>query len=169
MTKANKKSKILNVTSSDHVTSEITVNEMFHDQSDNELMSQAEYDAMIDNEPDVTDQELSSEAMFKEEVEEGKDLHQDLVVLPDIASIDLGSMKTKSARIRYLRALGYTRSAVAEHLGIRYQHVFNVEKMEPKRAAREDFPEMVILRTDVVSGDQGLDNPTTLTDLGLVG
>lgn len=131
---------------------------------DDELMSQAEYDAMIDAEdPDVD--EVGE--VFVEP--EGKDLHQDLVELPDIASIDLGSMKTKSARIRYLRALGYTRSAVAEHLGIRYQHVFNVEKMEPKRAAREDFPEMVVLRTDVVSGDQGLDNPTTLNDLGLVG
>lgn len=43
--------------------------------------------------------------------------------------------KTKSSMIRYLWAEGYTRSAIAKHLGIIYQHVRNVLIQEPKRAS----------------------------------
>lgn len=126
-----------------------------------EEMTQAEYDAMIDAEDSVDEAEQAEQT-------EQKDLHQDLVKLPDICMIDLGNLKTKSGKIRYLINLGYSRSDIANHLKIRYQHVFNVENTTPKRAAREDLPEQIVLRTDIVHGDQGLDNPTTLKDLGLM-
>ena len=43
------------------------------------------------------------------------------------------SMKTKSAAIRLLWNDGYSKSAIAKYLGIRYQHVRNVLTKELKR------------------------------------
>ncbi len=37
------------------------------------------------------------------------------------------SMSTKSAKIRYLTSLDWTRSQIAKHLNILYQHVRNVQ------------------------------------------
>lgn len=167
---------------------EQTKNEMFHDQSENEMMTQAEYDALIELEDtDETFEESLEQSLDLERLALGDEiankLHSKLesknndetdetmsdhVVLPDIVSVDLGSMKTKSARIRYLIGLGYKRNDIANHLNIRYQHVFNVEHMQPKRAAREDHPKDLILRDDIVHGDQGIDNPSTLKDLGVL-
>lgn len=39
---------------------------------------------------------------------------------------DLVALKTKSAQVRYLTSLGYTRSEVSDMLNIRYQHVRNI-------------------------------------------
>ena len=39
----------------------------------------------------------------------------------------LGGLPTTSARIRYLTGLDWTRSEIATKLGIRYQHVRNVQ------------------------------------------
>lgn len=36
------------------------------------------------------------------------------------------SFTTKSARIRFLNSLGYSRADIARHMNIRYQHVRNV-------------------------------------------
>ena len=47
-------------------------------------------------------------------------------------SSKLASFETKSAKIRYLLAAGYTRSQVSKKLGIIYQHVRNVELMQVK-------------------------------------
>jgi len=48
---------------------------------------------------------------------------------PTITSIEelnkLGHV-TKSSQIRYLHSLGHSRSSIATHLNIRYQHVRNV-------------------------------------------
>lgn len=45
--------------------------------------------------------------------------------------------KTKSSQIRYLLSLKYSRAEVAKMLGIRYQHVRNVEITPIKKAKVE--------------------------------
>lgn len=40
---------------------------------------------------------------------------------------DLAALPTKSAKIRYLTAKGWQRGAIAKELGVRYQHVRNVQ------------------------------------------
>ena len=49
---------------------------------------------------------------------------------------DKNNLKTKSAMIRYLWSVNYTRSAIAKFLNILYQHVRNVLVQEPKRVAK---------------------------------
>lgn len=55
------------------------------------------------------------------------------VVAQGIASEDVSSLKGKSAMIRFYLAKGYERKEIANHLGIRYQHVRNVEVTLLKR------------------------------------
>jgi hypothetical protein len=43
-----------------------------------------------------------------------------------IASVGLTHLKSKSARIRFLKDLGYRQVDIARHLGLREQHVSNV-------------------------------------------
>lgn len=43
-----------------------------------------------------------------------------------IENVDLSSLLTKSAKIRYLSSFGYSRGDISRHLNIRYQHVRNV-------------------------------------------
>ena len=64
--------------------------------------------------------------------------------LPPIESIEIPSTTTKSATIRWLASLGYEVKVIAHYLGVRYQMVRNIVTTVPKRAAREDLPEMVI-------------------------
>lgn len=40
---------------------------------------------------------------------------------------NLNKLPSKSAKIRYLTSLDWTRSQIADKLGIRYQHVRNVQ------------------------------------------
>lgn len=47
----------------------------------------------------------------------------------------LGKLPTKSAKIRFLTGLDWTRSQIATKLGIRYQHVRNVQ-ITPIKAQR---------------------------------
>lgn len=69
--------------------------------------------------------------------------------LPPIYRIKLPETRTKSALIRWLWELGYSVKAISASLGIRYQQVRNVVTTEPKRATREDMPELVIVLADV--------------------
>lgn len=51
-------------------------------------------------------------------------------VLPEVKDItkeDVSSLVGKSAKIRYYISKGYSRSEISNHMGIRYQHVRNVE------------------------------------------
>lgn len=51
-------------------------------------------------------------------------------VLPEVKDIskeDVSGLVGKSAQIRFYISKGYSRSVIAEHMGIRYQHVRNVE------------------------------------------
>lgn len=68
--------------------------------------------------------------------------------LPPIYRIKLPETRTKSALIRWLWELGYSVKAISGSLGIRYQQVRNVVTTEPKRATREDMPELVIELAD---------------------
>jgi predicted transcriptional regulator len=43
-------------------------------------------------------------------------------------------LKTKSAMIRHLWALGYTRSAIAKYMGCKYQMVRNILTQSPKKS-----------------------------------
>lgn len=56
-------------------------------------------------------------------------VEQDVVAkdVRDIAKEDISGLKDKSTKIRFLIAQGYSRSSIAKLLGIRYQHVRNVE------------------------------------------
>jgi hypothetical protein len=47
--------------------------------------------------------------------------------------------------MRWYIALGYTVAEVSRYMGVRYQQVRNVTTNLPKRAAREDLPELVIV------------------------
>lgn len=67
---------------------------------------------------------------------------------PDIApieSIEIPKTTTKSARIRWLRAMGYTVAEISNFLGIRYQMVRNIATSTPKRMAREDLPPLEVV------------------------
>lgn len=44
-----------------------------------------------------------------------------------IAKEDVSHLSGKSAKIRHYLSKGYARNVIAAHLGIRYQHVRNVE------------------------------------------
>ena len=44
-----------------------------------------------------------------------------------IAAEDVTAYTTKSAKIRFYLSKGYARKEIANHLGIKYQHVRNVE------------------------------------------
>lgn len=50
------------------------------------------------------------------------------------------NLPTKSAKIRALSSAGYSRSEIAEFLGIRYQHVRNVLVHDARAAAAGDVP-----------------------------
>lgn len=47
---------------------------------------------------------------------------------------DLSVINTTSGKIRYLTMKGWTRSAIAKHLNIRYQHVRNVQLQPLKKS-----------------------------------
>jgi len=64
--------------------------------------------------------------------------------LPDINQFVVdpnGPYKTKSACIRAMDAVGYSRSAIAKHMGIIYQHVRNVLVVVPKKGATPTAPQ----------------------------
>lgn len=50
----------------------------------------------------------------------------------------LAELETTSAKIRYLGSQGLSRGAIAKRLGIRYQHVRNVE-ITPIKKAKEQI------------------------------
>ncbi len=52
---------------------------------------------------------------------------------PDVDKI-LKPMETKSAKIRYLTSEGWSRTEIAKKLGIRYQHVRNVQMTPLKKS-----------------------------------
>ncbi len=63
--------------------------------------------------------------------------------MPEVTDLDRRQMdeltaelRTKSDRIRRLRAAGYERGDIARYLGIRYQFVYNVDKAPQPKAAR---------------------------------
>lgn len=68
--------------------------------------------------------------------------------LPIDTIVELGDMQHMSTRIRWYAALGYTPSEIYKHLDIRPQQVHNVLKTLPKRAAREDLPELKLVLKD---------------------
>ncbi len=47
-------------------------------------------------------------------------------------SASYGKLDSKSARIRYLLKLGWTRRQVADKVGVIYQFVYNVEHQKSK-------------------------------------
>lgn len=51
----------------------------------------------------------------------------------DIARENVSKLEGKSAKIRFYLSKGYGRNVIAKHLGIRYQHVRNVEVTLLKR------------------------------------
>ncbi len=65
--------------------------------------------------------------------------------LPPLESIVLPKTTTKSALIRWLAVMGYSTSEIYRYLGCKYQMVRNIVTTIPKRAAREDLPNLVIV------------------------
>jgi hypothetical protein len=67
-----------------------------------------------------------------------------MTTLPSIATVDLSHLKTKSARIRHLKDLGYRQADIARHLGILDQHVSNVVRgPRPKSETGPSTPGVV--------------------------
>lgn len=56
----------------------------------------------------------------------------------------------KSTRIRWLWHMGYPIKEIAAILDIRYQQCRNVITTQPKRAAREDMPPLVLVMKDTI-------------------
>lgn len=57
----------------------------------------------------------------------------ELETLPVDVAMLLNELKTKSAVIRHLTSLGWKRGQIAKELGIRYQHVRNVQLQPLKK------------------------------------
>lgn len=53
------------------------------------------------------------------------------------------NFKTKSGAIRYLHQRGFTEKQIASHLGIKYQHAYNVCHQNLKRGPNEVYTEQV--------------------------
>lgn len=51
----------------------------------------------------------------------------------DIAKEDVSTLTTKSSKIRFYLAKGYSVSVIAKHMGILYQHVRNVSVTQLKK------------------------------------
>ena len=56
-----------------------------------------------------------------------KQTKSEVVVIEGIANEDVSQLQGKSSKIRFYLSKGYKRAEIANHLGIRYQHVRNVE------------------------------------------
>lgn len=67
------------------------------------------------------------------EVTETKETKSEPLVLNKEQQVAYNDLKTKSAKIRYLHGEKFSRSQIANFLGIRYQHVRNVLTTELKR------------------------------------
>ena len=97
---------------------------------------------------------------------DANDVHESLVKqggeapeprrVPPIETIVIPDCATKSAKIRWLKAMGYSVKEVANHLGIRYQMVRNIWTSEPKRAAREDLPPLEFVYREEVDDIQAI-------------
>jgi hypothetical protein len=75
-------------------------------------------------------------------------------LLPPITQIVIPHTTTKSATIRWLGRLGYSVKEIYPFLGVKYQMVRNILTTEPKRAAREDTPDLIVEykpETDVIN------------------
>lgn len=59
-----------------------------------------------------------------------------VVVLTTEEQATYDGLSTKSAKIRYLTALNYTRSSIAKFMGIVYQHVREVQLRPLKKGPR---------------------------------
>lgn len=64
--------------------------------------------------------------------------------LPNIAAVEPPNTTTKSALIRWYHDVGFSASEIYNYLGVKYQMVRNIVTNVPKRAAREDTPDLVI-------------------------
>lgn len=84
-------------------------------------------DISIEDVLEVTNTTTTKETKVKaEKIELSKD---------DSETLD--SLKTVSAKIRFLNGLNYSRGQIADHLGKRYQHVRNVLETPLKKVAVE--------------------------------
>lgn len=77
-------------------------------------------------------------------------------LLPPLELLVIPATTTKSARIRWLIAMGYKVAEISNHLGIKYQMVRNIATTEPKRAAREDLPPLVVVMREPVDDVQAI-------------
>lgn len=69
--------------------------------------------------------------------------------LPPIETVVPPKTQTKTALIRWYRAVGYEVAEIARYMNVRYQQVRNVTTNLPKRAAREDLPPLVVEQREV--------------------
>lgn len=67
------------------------------------------------------------------EIVASKETKVEALVLNEEQQVVYNDLKTKSAKIRYLHGEKFSRSQIANYLGIRYQHVRNVLTTELKR------------------------------------
>ena len=70
---------------------------------------------------------------------------QDRQDIPPIEQVVAPTTTTKSALMRWYVAMGYSVAEISRYMGVRYQQVRNVTTNLPKRAAREDLPELVFV------------------------
>lgn len=99
----------------------------------------------------IAAEEVKAEALTKQREEEGwvKSRLEEGSYLPPIHRIKMPETRTQTAKIRWLHALGYEVKEIASALNVRYQQVRNMVTTIPKRAAREDLPELVIELLDI--------------------
>lgn len=76
--------------------------------------------------------------------------------LPEIGAIEIPPVKVMSTKIRWLAAMGYKPADISRYLMVRYQQVRNVITTQPKRAAREDLPELKLVLKEPVDDIQAI-------------
>jgi hypothetical protein len=101
------------------------------------------------------------------EVEKDVIARDGVTVLPPIHRVKEPKTHHMSTRIRWLWAVGYSVKEIARWTGARYQMVRNVVNTEPKRAAREDLPELKVERLEIgddweLMGDAALEREMAL-------
>lgn len=86
--------------------------------------------------------------------------------LPPIGHVVEPAMHHMSTRIRWYYALGYSVKEIAGKTGARYQQVRNVVTTEPKRAAREDLPDLTFELAPIEDVFEAMEHQALLDNMG---
>ncbi len=105
---------------------------------------QAEMDAIDEAEARKAEKQMATKISNVDKPERVKQVADN--TLPAIKDLQLPVFSTKSEKIRWLTAAGYTRSQIAEHMQLRYQHVRNIQLQVPKKGMPSMPPVVLVMK-----------------------